>query len=368
MAPRLPDNKLLIQAGIDPKTGLPLRCAGESHLKNDIKLQLKKIDEQNAINRYTWYNLGKGLNGQLIEKILYYRGQGAFFYMPTNETFYFLPYALDGTIDVYGRFQSITPVPFAGGTTNEDGSINPWITGLKRDVVYDEIMPWELTYEDLETKCVLLHDVSTGYSQTNISRDITADALIDVMSDCIPFLHTALMSSTGVAGMKVNNQDEYANVEAASRAINHAALNGKKWIPIIGQVDLQELTGGNVARAEEFLLSMQALDNLRLSTLGLDNGGLFQKKSHMLEAEQEMNAGNVGLVMTDGLTLRQHFCNIVNSIWGLGMWCEASEVVIGVDRNGDGQIADDMETQERNEMAMTAAAPEYTEGGTEYEL
>lgn len=85
---------------------------------------------------------------------------------------------------------------------------------------------------------------------------------------------------------------------------------------------------------------MQALDNFRLSMYGLENGGLFQKKSHMLEAEQKMNNGNIGLIMQDGLTLRQDFCNIINSIWGIGIWCEVSETVSGADRNFDGELAD----------------------------
>ena len=29
--------------------------------------------------------------------------------------------------------------------------------------------------------------------------------------------------------------------------------------------------------------------------------------------------------MQDGLEIRQHFCNIVNSIWGLGIWVEANQ-------------------------------------------
>ena len=80
---------------------------------------------------------------------------------------------------------------------------------------------------------------------------------------------------------------------------------------------------------------MQSLDNYRLSLYGLDNGGLFQKKSHMLEAEQKLNAGTTGLVLRDSLQNRQDACNIINSIWGLGMWCEPSEVILATDTNGD---------------------------------
>lgn len=80
---------------------------------------------------------------------------------------------------------------------------------------------------------------------------------------------------------------------------------------------------------------MQSLDNYRLSLYGLDNGGLFQKKSHVLEAEQQMNTGTTGLVLRDSLQCRQDACNIINSAFGLQIWCEPSEVVMGVDMNGD---------------------------------
>jgi len=90
---------------------------------------------------------------------------------------------------------------------------------------------------------------------------------------------------------------------------------------------------------------MQSLDNYRLSLYGLDNGGLFQKKSHMLEAEQEMNTGNVGLVMRDSLECRQEFCTIINSIYGLDMWCEVSETALGIDTTGDGVIGDNEANQ-----------------------
>ena len=59
---------------------------------------------------------------------------------------------------------------------------------------------------------------------------------------------------------------------------------------------------------------MQALDNLRLSTHGIKNSGMLEKKAHMLQDEQDMNAGPVELVLQDGLAIRQNACNIINSI------------------------------------------------------
>ena len=108
---------------------------------------------------------------------------------------------------------------------------------------------------------------------------------------------------------------------------------------------------------------MQALENFRLSTYGLDNGGLFEKKAHKLESEQEMNDSTVGLVYTDGLAIRQNFCNIVNSIWGLSIWCEPSESVVAVDVNGDGASWDrNQDGQNSGEEGGTIQAEE---GGQE---
>lgn len=338
----------IIAAGIDPKTGLPVKIAGDCKeaLKPNIKKLLRIVDEQDAVNRYTWYNLPSGLNGQLIERILYYKGQAMFFYDKTLDKFFFLPYALDGSIDIYGQFTGVRPLPFNGSTeVKKDGKLNPvakYITSLVREPLYDIVLD-ELDPNILDTKCVLLSDYSKQISQTNIPRQQLNDPLLDVMADCIPFLRTALLNGTGVAGMRVNSQDEYMNVKLASTAIDNAALNGEKYVPIVGTVEFQDLTSGQVAKAEEYLLSMQSLDNFRLGLYGLDNGGLFQKKAHMLEAEQTTNAGTSGLIYQDGLTLRQRFCDIVNSFTGLGIWCESSEPAIGLDKNMDGEITDEQD-------------------------
>lgn len=356
MTARLPDINTILQVGINPKTGLPLKFSTPScEIKENIRKQLRILDEQNAINRYTWYNLPSGLDGQLLERILYYKGQGAFFYMKENEQFYFLPYALNGTLDVYGRFTGITPLQFAGGnTSNEKGKVKPWINGLTRKPVYD-VTKLE-SEEDFYNSCVLLWDYSKQLGETNISRQILQEPLLDVMSEAIPLARTALIANSGVRGVRVNDEDQSASVKTANEAVVNSALNGSPWVPIIGAVEFQELTGGAPLKSEEYLLYLQALDNYRLSLYGLDNGGLFQKKSHMLEAEQSMNAGHAKLVYQDGLILRQRFCDIINSIWGLGVWCEPSESVLAVDTDGDG-----MAVEQQDQSGIPGEQPQQTE-------
>lgn len=119
--PNLPNISELIQAGINPKTGLPIKLGGDpTQLKGDIRKLIRIIDEQNAINRYNWYNLPNGLTGELVERILYYKGQLAFFFMEADGNWYALPYALNGSIDCYGRFMGVTPLPFNGKSEDKD--------------------------------------------------------------------------------------------------------------------------------------------------------------------------------------------------------------------------------------------------------
>ena len=181
--PAMYDLNTYYAAGIDPKTGLPIKLADDqinSISKSDIKKQLRILDEQDAVNRFTWYNLPSGLNSRLMERILYYKGQGMFFKL--QDQFYFLPYALDGTIDVYGRFTEVSPLPFNGSTKGKDGKELPWIPGLKRKVAYEVAIPDEYIneatgeilvdkiLETQETSCVLIKDYTEEVSQTNISR------------------------------------------------------------------------------------------------------------------------------------------------------------------------------------------------------
>ena len=333
---KLYDPNILIAAGINPNAVLPRakNNANNSDIKTDIKKQLRVKDEATAINRFTWYNLPKGLNARLIERILYYRGQGMLFFL--KDKFYFLPYTLEGSIDVYGRFTGVTPLPFNGKTDGTKES--PWIRGLTFKPIYDIIdvseyydSSTEEIQNELEKSCVLLKDYSEQISQTIIPRQTLNDPLLDIMSNYIPFLNTALLNSTGVIGMRVNTEDEKTNVYAASNGINKAALSGQKYVPIIGNLDFQEMTGGNVSKSEEFLLAMQSLDNYRLELYGLENGGLLQKKAHMLQDEQDMRSTTVNLIMKDSLECRQDFCTIANSIWGLDMWVEQTDIMLPED-------------------------------------
>lgn len=364
MGAKMTDVDLFLQAGINPKTGLPIKFGGSPcHLKEDVKKFLRIIDEQDAVNRYTWYNLPCNITSQELERMLYYKGQLCFFYMKDLDEFYFMPYALDGTIDFYGRYNQVHPVPMTSGTDDKGSKAQAeLLAALKLKCIYGIKAPEEITDDDLLKSCVLIHDYTKQLSQNIIPRVTVNDPLLDITAECIPFLRTALISGSGIKGMRVNDADQEESVKDASRGMLRAALTSEPFVAMLGAQEFQELTDGSVLKAEEFMMAMQSLDNLRLSSYGLENGGLFEKKAHLLNAEEEVNQSNVGLVYQDGLSIRQNFCNIVNSIWDLGIWCEASENETMIDQDGDGMITD-----ENEDGAQSGVESSEEEGGMENE-
>lgn len=371
--PAIYDINLLLQAGIDPKTGKPIRAVGEGlALKSEIKRMLRIIDEQDAVNRYKWYNIPCDLTSEEIERMLYYKGQLAFFKVKYNgeDKFFLTPYALSGTIDFYGRFNFIHPVAWASGMDtdlekkNEKfDAIAALLSTLNLKVVKAPIALEDLTLEDFDNSAVLLHDYCKQLSQTIIPRREINERLLDIEADCFPLLKLALLNNTGIRGMKVPDADSSSEAQRVAVGMLGAALRCEPFIPITSKLDFQDLGDKGAGKAEEFLLTLQALDNIRLGTYGIDNGGIFQKKAHILEKEASMAAADVQLALQDGLAYRQHFCNIVNSIWGLALWCEPAEAVVRVDQNGDGKTYnEDLGDEGGETIRSEAPETEITEG------
>lgn len=369
--PTLPEVVAAAQAGfktVKTKDGwvykpYSRRCMCD--FKGEIKKNLRVLDEQNAIHRYTWYDLPPGLDGELIERMLYLKGQLCFFYLEPLNRFYCLPYALAGDIDVYGRYLQVTPLIFAGsknGGTGKDKS-KPFINGFKKTPYY-EIPRGDDSRELLKAisdGAVIIKDYTPQIGENIIPRSVMIDGVLEMMSECLPMARTALIASSGVKGMRVSSDDEKEEVTDANDSIMDAALTGQINIPIKGMQEFQELTGASTLKVEDFLVDMQALDNFRLSLHGLDSGGLFQKKSHMLESEQAMNESRSRAALQDGLSTRQRACDIINGIWGIGTSCEISETALGVDRYGDG-LADDSQDQSGSENGQQPEGGEEEDG------
>lgn len=333
------DLESYIKAGINPKTGLPLRFSDDSELLNNMKKVIRIRDEQTAVNRYTWYNTGLNITSQEIERLLYYKYSLVFFLL--EDQFYIMPYALDGTIDFYGRENTVHPIPISDTGKTDDPAIKRQkevLSQIKLDIKRGVLL--DPTIEDFLHAGVIIKDYTPQASITSgIPRAQLQDPVIEFESTVFPYMKTAMMNSTGTQAVQVNDSGEYEDVLEAANAFDKAAKSGKPLIPIIGKLNMQAINKGSITDPESYLMTMQSIDNFRESAYGLAKGGLFMKKTHTNDSENALNTP-VEFPLTDGLKIRQEACNIINSIWNIGIWCEISETAEGADKNGD-MFADD---------------------------
>lgn len=351
--PKLLDPRIALAIGLDPKTMLPVKYGTSDpvQLKTNIKRALRIMDEQDAVNKGKWYNIPTNITSQDLERMLYYKYKLCLFYAKELQEWYILPFTLaskdDGALDLYGRYKYIKPIPWVGSATEEKKGekkhnptpIEAYLSNLKLRVVYSPLV--EVKPEDLYECAVIIQDYTPQLDNKNGEpRFSINDCIIDVMSEIIPMMRTSMMLSTGIKGVRVNDEDQKAEVLAGSYQIMNASLTGIGWIPLTSSIEFQELTQTATGKIEDYMLALQSLDNFRLSMYGIDNGGLFEKKAHTLQSEADVNGGPVGLVQQDYISIRQNACTIANSIWGIGLWYEPSETITKADMNGDGVMYD----------------------------
>lgn len=298
------------------------REGAKPFLKDQIKRNFRIQDEVNFIKRFKWINLPSGLDGQMVERMLYYKYQLAMFYVETLDEFFLLPFTLKGNIDVYGRWNDIIPLPYQGGSLDDKGKQKPWIEGLSKKVLKE--LPLNITYNDMIDKCVILRDYTLQMGQEGIARSLLQDPIIDYEAEIVAMQRTALMNSTGVAALRVGDESEVSNVYALNDIVQRASLNGDKYVATVGQLEFQNLDT-NASKQQDFMQALQNIDNLRLTFLGVSNGGVAEKQGTVLQAEMVAGNINTGDVLQDGLDNRQEFCLMCNALWGTQIWCEIEQ-------------------------------------------
>lgn len=357
--PTLPDFRTFFEAGIDPKTKLPTKMlmGQDFNLRNDTIKLLEVIDRQDYVNRGVWYNLPDNIDSQELERLMYIKGQLAFFYMEETDEFYFMPFALDGGLDFYQRYKTIHPVPMSEMTDDASPEekaafkkLRTMLSMVKKDAIYKLVDDETVIERDLiRTGCVILRDYTPGINQTLIPRMILQKPLIEQEADFFCYTRTAGLIALGIKAMRVNDADQESEVDKAAQKYKEMAQKGIPWTGITSTVEFQDLATSTGVKPDEFLMVLQSVDNLRLRALGIDNGGLFQKKAQELEEQAALNGGPIGLEAQDYVTRRQQFCLIANAIFGTTMWYEPSENILMADRNMDGAIYD-----EKGQMADTS--------------
>ena len=330
-------NQQEVKALVGMKGGVnPVAQKSERRAHYNRELEIHQL--QQFVRRYRWTNLPKGLDPTLMERILYYRGQVILFKI--NDTYYATPFALNGTIDLYGRYMSVTPLTFNGSImvdsdgnqTNGDGV---FIQGMDIPVCYDE--------NNVENKAgVILFDYTPGIANYVYPRFQVNLTHISDLADIITLIKYNLISSANARGVRVNDEGQRESVEEEFKNMESEILdNNKRVFAITAPTAIEEILKGQQLETQQYWECFVSLDNLRENLMGIENTGIFKKKERDLKMNVEMEAGNAHLVYQDGLYNRQRACEIFNALFDEHMWCEESEVIAGQDSDGDGNIDDE---------------------------
>lgn len=334
------DTNALLQAGIQlPKNllkyGNSVDQNGQTVAPNPLKLNLDYnklfsiMKHQNMIEtfeRYMWINVPFGLTPDLIERLLYFRGKGVLYFNDKVGKFQFLPFALNGQIDEYGRFLKCNTLPFTGVDTENDKKKNKKPLNLvyeDLEIVYDLPYDREMLKKVRGKKPVgiILNDNSLSISQQPVIRSNFVQPVLHMMATLMQIINTAMFGNADHNLVQVENESELDSINAQIDAINADILKGRRFTAIVGSLPIQPLKTNNTANLEGLFGTFNSLTNFLKSITGVANAGVFDKKAHLLQEEQKLNGSNSDDVYYNGLRLRQEFCLLVQAYYGYPIWC-----------------------------------------------
>lgn len=307
-----------------------------------------------TLERYMWVNIPFGLTQDLIERVLFFRGKGVAYFNDKVGKFQFLPYALNGMIDEYGRYMNVNTLPFTGVSETGKKNSKKLQTAIYEnlEIVYD--LPYNKdmieSIRNKKTVGIILNDNSLGISQQPIIRDNFVKPVLRMMATLMQLINTAMYGAADHSVLQVENESEYASIREQIKAINFDILHGSRFTPIIGKMPITPIKTSNTADLEGLFGTFNSLTNFLKSITGIANAGVFDKKAHLLQEEQALNGSNSDDIYYNGLRQRQEFCIMFQAYYGYPIWCLSKREMSGSEEENYlmGETDDPDNTQPQN--------------------
>ena len=314
---------------------------------------MREHNKIEILERYMWVNVPFGLTADIIERLLFYRGKGIFYFNENVGKFQFLPFALNGVIDEYGRFTKCNTLPFTG-VDSEDGKNkkNQRLVYENLDIVYD--LPYDKdTFKKInqnKTFGIILNDSSLSISQQPTIRFNYVKPVLHMLATLMQIINTAMFGNADHNLLRIENESELESVQSQINAINQDILKGHRFTPIIGKLPIEPLKTTNSADLEGLFNTFNSLNNFLKSINGIANPGVFDKKAHLLQDEQKLNGSNADDIYYNGLRLRQEFCLMVQAYYKYPIWCESKRGMSEAQEESFamGETSDATNTQQRS--------------------
>ena len=272
------------------------------------------------IERFEWDGLPEELTQDLIERILFFRGKGAFFKYGVKH--FFLPFALKGQIDSYGRYESINPVLFTGQWSDKKKEINFLPTDVS-NVVFE--VKYSVNAQPSKHMAIILNDSSLEISQDNIPSSEIIKPILDQLVDILVLVNIDLVSSAKVFYVVAPDTNTKEAIENEFKNLDSQIMNGKRVVVVTSNMELRELQGSKSNKDQQrYMQTYQSFDNLRKDIIGSPNGGTFQKTEHETSKETDLKSSGSS-VLNNALRQREEFCELVNKFFGLNLSVKIKE-------------------------------------------
>lgn len=325
--------------------------------------------EQNyveTIERYMWTNVPFGLTPDLIERVLFFRGKGVLYFNDAVGKFQFLPFALNDTIDEYGRYTRCNTLPFIGvdEVKRDSNSKKRMVSAVMEDLelVYDLPYNEEMLRMIREKKPVgiILNDNTLAISQQPIIRANYVKPVLHMMATLMNIINCAMFGAADHNVLAVENESELKSINQGIDAINKNILNGKRFTAITSPLKIEPLKTSNTADLEGLFNTFNSLSNFLKSITGVANPGIFDKKAHLLQEEQQLNGSNADDIYYNGLRQRQEFCMLVQAYYGYPIWCESKRAMseVQAENMATGETSDPDNTQYNDDGGKKDAVSE----------
>lgn len=291
--------QLLMDAGFN----IPVEFSIE---KLDYQQLIFGMDFEQATGRYIWEGLPEGIESHLIETMLYFRGSLAGVF--NGGKLIILPYANQGSINQYGLPTAVKLLTFNGTSADEN---KPYGAGKNYKV--------SSNIKIEEGGAVLLYDrAPVSRSGLVAPRFITNAAIIALEAEIISRIKNNIKNSDKKIVFYADDDNQKQAFESAIKESYEAdspfivvVKGSSRW----GSENTDYVHGDVGLKAQELFESWQSVNNIRVMSEGIINGGAFEKKERVVNAEVQDETTQTSLILNSGLVLRRLWLENMKLTW-----------------------------------------------------
>lgn len=263
----------------------------------DYEPFIRDIDLQQYTSRYKWEGLPEYLPDNIIERLLYYKGNICLFF--NGGTFYALPYAFSGKLNTYSYPTAVKPIALNGKSFGSK-ELNTYANGQLNK----------------NAECVILTDrIPTSFNDLCIPRASIQDDIIKLMSDTLVKGNINLVNSLKKGIVAVESEDQ---VKTIKQDIDKSNEENDPYIVTTkgNMTKSMEVWNNNIPTdMESYIQFLSAVNNLRCYGLGIKNQGIYEKTERMLVGQLSGVAYQTNLMLETGLTCRRNAIEHLKEIY-----------------------------------------------------